>query len=549
MSLLRLNSNEGPRASRALLTELAELDPELLRRYPDAAAVEAALAARVGVSEDRILVTAGADEALDRIYRAYAGPDRPVLLPEPTFDMLEHFAALVSAPLVRVPWLTDAFPLDAILSRLDDRIAIVVVVSPNNPTGGVASRDDVRRIAAAAPRSLLLIDQAYIEYADEDIDRGLLDLPNVVVARTMSKAWGLAGCRVGYAIGSADVIAVLRAAGAPYPVAGPSLALALSQLRRGDAAVRDHVAQVRAERVELRQLLCARGVDARVSQANFVFADFGRRAAFVRDGLSAQGILVRDFPGRAGLETSLRITLPGDPADFERLSRALDTVLAPDAIVFDLDGVLADVRESQRAAMLATAASFGVTVTMGDIEAALRAGDAANDWIVTQRLIGVCGVAVDLASVTARYQSLYLGTNGTPGLRERERSIVPRALLERLATRLPLAVVTGRPRDEARWFLEREGLAGCFRAVVCMEDAPRKPDPAPVRLALARLGVRAAWMVGNTPDDIRAAAGASVIPFGVVAPGDDLAATSAALTEAGAVRVLNQVIDLEELLS
>jgi phosphoglycolate phosphatase-like HAD superfamily hydrolase len=114
---------------------------------------------------------------------------------------------------------------------------------------------------------------------------------------------------------------------------------------------------------------------------------------------------------------------------------------------------------------------------------------------------------------------------------------------------LPLAVVTGRPRDEARWFLEREGLAGCFRAVVCMEDAPRKPDPAPVRLALARLGVRAAWMVGNTPDDIRAAAGASVIPFGVVAPGDDLAATSAALTEAGAVRVLNQVIDLEELLS
>src|ERR1044072_4277101 len=232
MSLLRLNSNEGPRASRALLTELADLDPELLRRYPDAAAVEAALAARVGWSEDRILVTAGADEALDRIYRAYAGPDRPVLLPEPTFDMLERFAALVSAPLVRVPWLTDAFPLGAILSRLDDRIAIVVVVSPNNPTGGVASRDDVRRIAAAAPRSLLLLDQAYVEYADEDTDPVVLDLPNVVVVRTMSKAWGLAGCRVGYAVGSANVIAVLRAAGAPYPVAGLSLALALFQLRQ-----------------------------------------------------------------------------------------------------------------------------------------------------------------------------------------------------------------------------------------------------------------------------------------------------------------------------
>jgi len=548
MSLLRLNSNEGPRAPQALLAELAALDPELLRRYPDATAVEMALAARVGVSPDCVVVTAGADEALDRIYRAYAGPDRPVLLPEPTFEMLEHFAELAGAPLVRVPWLTDAFPLEAMLSRLDDRTAMVVIVSPNNPTGGVASREDVRRIAAAAPRSLLLLDQAYIEYADEHTDPAVLDLPNVVVVRTMSKAWGLAGCRVGYAIGSADLIARLRAAGAPYPVAGPSLALALSHLRRGGAVLRAHVTQVRAERAKLRELLCTRGVDARASQANFVFADFGRRAAFVRDGLSARGILVRDYSGRAGLETSLRITLPGDAADFERLTRALDMVLAPEAMIFDLDGVLADVRESQRAAMIATGAAFGVAITMADVERALRSGDAANDWIVTQRLLAERGKTVDLSSVTARYQSLYLGSNGTPGLRERERAIVPRAVLERLARRLPLAVVTGRPREEARWFLEREGLAPLFGATVCMEDAARKPDPAPVRLALTKLGVQRAWMIGNTPDDVRAAAGASVVPIGIVAPGDDLALTTAALTDAGAARVLEHVADLEELL-
>ena len=548
MSVLRLNSNEGPRAPQALLAELAALDPEVLRRYPDATAVETALAVRVGVRPERVVVTAGADEALDRICRVYAGPDRPVLLPEPTFDMLERFAALAGAPLVRVPWFTDAFPLEEILARLDRRTAVVIIVSPNNPTGGVASRDEVRRIAAAAPQSLVLIDQAYIEYADEGIDPAVLDLANVVVVRTMSKAWGLAGCRVGYAVGSSDVIAVLRAAGGPYPVAGPSLALALSQLKRGDAALRAHVTQVRVERANLRELLCARGVAARASQANFVLADFGRRAAFVRDGLSARGILVRDFPRRAGLETSLRITLPGDPADFERLTTALDTVLAPQAIVFDLDGVLADVRESQRAAMIATAAAYGVTVTMQDIEDALRAGDAANDWVVTQRLIAARGVSADLESVTSCFQALYLGTAGTPGLRERERLIMSRALLARLAQRLPLAVVTGRPREEARWFLEREGIADLFQAVVCMEDAARKPDPAPVRLALARLGVRRAWMIGNTPDDVRAAAGADVVPLGVVAPGDDRSLTAAAVADAGAARVLDEVADLEELL-
>ena len=325
-AVLRLNSNEGPPPPPALLAELAALGPDLLRRYPDATAVEAALAARLGVDPERVVVTAGADEALDRICRAYSGPDRPVLLPEPTFDMLERFAALASAPLVRVPW-TDAFPIDEVLAGVDKRIGVVVIVSPNNPTGGVASRDEVRRIAAAAAQSIVLIDQAYVEYADEDIGPAVLDHANVVVVRTMSKAWGLAGCRVGYAVGSPGVIAVLRAAGGPYPVAGPSLALALSQLRRGDAALRAHVTQVRAERDALRELLAARGVCARASQANFVLADFGQQAAFIRDGLKTRGILVRDFPGRAGLETGLRITLPGDPADFARLTAALEALL------------------------------------------------------------------------------------------------------------------------------------------------------------------------------------------------------------------------------
>jgi histidinol-phosphate aminotransferase len=325
--VLRLDSNEGPPPSQALLAELTALDPELLRRYPDATAVETALAARLGVSPERVVVTAGADEALDRICRAYAGPDRSVLLPEPTFDMLERFAALAGAPLVRVPWITDAFPTDELLARVDKGMGLVVIVSPNNPTGAVASLDEVRRIAAAAPEALVLIDQAYVEYADEDIGPAVLELANVVVVRTMSKAWGLAGCRVGYAVGSPSVIAVLRAAGGPYPVAGPSLALALYQLRKGEAVLRAHVTRVREERAALRELLATRRVGVGTSQANFVLAHFGQRAAFVRDGLRARGILVRDFPGRTGLETSLRITMPGDPADFARLTAALEALL------------------------------------------------------------------------------------------------------------------------------------------------------------------------------------------------------------------------------
>jgi len=548
VGVLCLDRNEGLLPSPAALAELAEAGPELLRRYPDVSELTALLAAQWKVAAGRVLVTAGADEAIDRICRAFLTRGRTLLLPEPSFEMLDRYAALADGELVRVPWPDAAFPTDEFLERVDARTAVIAIVSPNNPTGGVATLADVRRLAVQAHEALILLDHAYVEYADDDLTAAVLDLPNVVVTRTLSKAWGLAGCRVGYAIGSPDVIAVLHAAGGPYPVAAPSISLAVHQLERGKPLLAAHVARVREERAALTRQLQSLRLSPRDSQANFVFVDCGTRASFCAAALAALGVLVREFRDRPGLETALRITLPGEPAAFERLTTALDTVLAPQAIIFDLDGVLADVRESQRAAMIATATAFGVTITMGDIEKALRAGDAANDWVVTQRLIAAAGVQASLETITSRYQALYLGVAGSTGLREWERAIVPGQVLERLAKRLPLAIVTGRPRDEARWFLERAGFANLFRAVVCMEDAPRKPDPAPVRLALARLGVGRAWMVGNTPDDIRAAAGASVVPLGAVAPGDDLAATSTALTDAGAARVIDQVADLEELL-
>jgi histidinol-phosphate aminotransferase len=326
--LLRLDSNEGPLPPRALLAELAGADPEMLRRYHDAAALEAALAARVGVAAGRVIATAGADEAIDRACRAFLDRGRTLVLPDPTFELFERFAALAGGDVQHVPWRAGPFPGDAFLDRLDARTAIVVVVSPNNPTGAVATLADVRRLAAAAPYALLLLDLAYVEYADADLTPGVLDLPNVLVVRTFSKAWGLAGCRVGYAIGSPYVVSVLRAAGGPYPVGSPSIALALRQLQHGEDSLRAHVARVREERKVLTARLASRGLAPIASQGNFVFADFGPRVALVCAALVALGVLVRDFPLRPGIETGLRITLPGDPAQFRRLCGALDRVLS-----------------------------------------------------------------------------------------------------------------------------------------------------------------------------------------------------------------------------
>jgi len=540
---LKLDSNEGPLPPPALLAGLATLDPEALRRYPDVSTLEATLASRVGVAPDRVIVTAGADDAIDRVCRAYLGAGRTMLLSEPTFEMFDHFAKLSgAAALARVPWACGEFPLAAFLGRLKEQPAVIAVVSPNNPTGAVATAADIRCLAEAAPNALVLLDHVYVEYADEDLTPAVIDLANVVVLRTLSKAWGLAGCRIGYAIGSPEVIATLRIAGAPYSVAAPSVALALRQLSGGGERLQTHVTRVREEREELRARLTALGLEPLPSQANFILAECGVLAPFLTAALAALGVIVRGFPNRPGLTSAIRITLPGGAAEFERLIDAFETVLSPEALLFDMDGVLADVQQSQRAAIAATAGSFGAPVTSAQVATAIRSGDAANDWVVTQRLIETGGYAASLDDVTARYQSLYLS------LRERERLIPSGALLERLAARRPLALVTGRPRAEAQWFLDRAGVASLFRTLVAMEDARPKPDPASLRLALERLGVRHAWMIGDTPDDVRGARQAGVLPLGVVAPGDDPSLAGAALRDAGVAHVLDRLSDLLELL-
>lgn len=545
---LQLDGNEGAHPPVALIDALRAAGPEVLRRYPDASAVERVLAARAGVAPEQVLVTAGADEALDRCCRGYLAPGRTLVLPDPTFEMVERFGRLAGAEPVRIPWARDDFPVDAFLAAIDERTGAIAIVSPNNPTGWVATLDDLRRIATAAPSALVILDHAYVEYADRDLTLEAVDLANVVVVRTLSKAWGLAGCRVGYAVASPEIIGVLRAAGGPYPVAGPSLAIAAAQLAGGDEAVRSHVARVREERAQLMRRLAEWNVRTHGAQGNFILAEPGRRARFAHQALASLGVLVRAFPGRPGLQGALRITLPGDERDFQQLLAALEATLAPGALLLDLDGVIADVEASYRACVLETVRSYGVEITRAELLAATLEGDANNDWILAQRLLAQRGVPATLDDVVSRYQDVYLGNATRPGLRERERLIMPRDVLERLASRLPIGIVTGRPREEAHWFLERAGITHVVTTLVALEDAAVKPDPAPVRLALERIGAPAAWMVGDTRDDMQAAAAAGVVPIGVVAPREERDVVAPVLVESGAATVLGALGELEDLL-
>lgn len=545
--VLKLDGNEGGALPRDVMARLALEDSSVIRDYPHTAGLEADIAAWLQVDSDRVVVTAGADDALDRICRAYLRPGRRIVLPVPCFEMMYRFVAATGGEAATVPWEGD-FPTDAVLSALEDDVAVVAIISPNNPTGRVATAADLIRVAETAQNAIVLLDHVYVDYADEDLTELATEIENVVTVRSFSKAWGLAGCRVGYAIASSEVAGVIRNAGNPFPVAGLSISAVRGRLAEGPAPLEEHVQGVRSGRRALFEVLNHLGVEAIPSQGNFVFADFGDRAPLVHHGLAALGIAVRRFPHRPEIATGIRISVPLGAEEMDTLQAALETILAPQALLFDLDGVLADVEGSYRRCVLETVGSYGVSANRTDLETAVLAGDANNDWVLTQRILAALGVEADLQEVTARFQELYLGTAKQPGLRESERLLVDRRLLERMRSRMPLAIVTGRPRAEATWFLDRSGISGLFDAVVCLEDGPLKPNPEPVRIALSLLSVQKAWMVGDTPDDLRAAQAAAVLPVGIVAPGDDPANVTAGLRAAGAATVLNDLSHLEGLL-
>ncbi len=221
----------------------------------------------------------------------------------------------------------------------------------------------------------------------------------------------------------------------------------------------------------------------------------------------------------------------------------------PKALLFDMDGVLADVSGSYRQAIIQTLARWGVNASYDDIAAAKSAGNANNDWVVTRRMLAARGIDVPLDEVTRVFEELYQGTLSSPGLWKTEKLLPSRELLARLHARLPLGVVTGRPRADATRFLKSAEISRYFACTICMEDAPAKPDPTPVRLALKALAVEWAWLIGDSPDDMRAAHSAGIMAIGIVAPGDKDAVIVDRLETAGASMVLRTLDDLENLIS
>lgn len=333
-ALERLHANELPWRSSV------DVSAAGLNRYPEPQPRELVeqLASLYALPTANVLVTRGSDEAIDLLTRAFcrAGEDQVLVCP-PTFGMYAVAARIQGAGVIRVA-LDQArgFELDlaAVLAECTPTVKLVYVCSPNNPTGNLIPEETILRLAEALTgRALVIVDEAYIEFAAmPSSSRHLPSHPWLVVLRTLSKAYGLAGARCGVVLAHADVIALLRRIVEPYNLAQPSVEAVLRALQpAARATTRERVALVQRERATLGDALAQSESVIRVwpSAANFLLVEFAApQVAF--DRACAAGLLVRDVRRQPGLDRALRITV-GTPEQNQRLIGALCIATAPTA--------------------------------------------------------------------------------------------------------------------------------------------------------------------------------------------------------------------------
>ena len=322
-----LNANESPWTSSADAGHGLNRYPE-----PQPQALRARLAELYGVSAERLMVTRGSDEGIDLLVRAFcrAGIDG-VLIAPPCFGMYAVSARVQNAPLVEVPLIDDETRFSLDLTAIEDIIELgdvraVFLCSPANPTGQALSLKEIRRLAKkATDRAVLVLDEAYVEFSSIGSARDLLDeFPHLVILRTLSKAYAMAGARIGAVLGDPGVIGVLRSLQAPYPVPAPSAAIALAAL--SDAAQkesRERIATLVRERRALLKSLS--GIDGvrRVypSEGNFLLVRFDDPTA-VFERLLKSGVVVRDMRAMPQLGDALRISV-GTPEENATMIKAL----------------------------------------------------------------------------------------------------------------------------------------------------------------------------------------------------------------------------------
>lgn len=328
---IKLASNENPYGAAPEVLEVIQKNLGELGFYPDGAAfaLRSAIAEFHDVSFEEVVTGNGSNELIDLVCFSYLTKEDHVVFGDPSFICYRLGCLAAGVPYTAVP-LTDhlAWDVDALLAAVTEKTKVLFLANPNNPTGAHMGEADLKRlITELPPRVLLVMDEAYVEFADAPDYKSALDVDvtreRMIVLRTFSKAYGLAALRIGYALGKPEVIDALHRMRAPFNVGRLAQAAGVVALKAQDH-VRRYTAENREERARVSSVLSERGLRVAPSQTNFLLVGFEEPGVDVYERLLRKGVIVRPMP--PPIEDWLRITI-GTPTQNDRLLEALSAVL------------------------------------------------------------------------------------------------------------------------------------------------------------------------------------------------------------------------------
>ena len=315
---IKLASNENPWSPVAPVADAISAAVAGVNRYADnnATEVREAIGAWLGVATDRVTVGCGSSGLLQQLFMTYVDPGDEVVFPWPSFEIYPVFSTLFDATQVRVPLVDFAFDLEAVAAAVTDRTKLIVLATPNNPTGTSIAMADVATLLRSIPDDVIVvIDEAYREFSDatfgDPVNELQPDHPNLVVTRTFSKAFGLAGLRSGYGVADPEIIEQLDKVRLAFSVNNLAQVGMLAAIEH-EAAAMENVATLLAERDRCVAALTDAGVDFVPTQANFVFIPTAERTTSLAVAMEKKGVVTRPFA-----DFGLRITV-GSPEENDR---------------------------------------------------------------------------------------------------------------------------------------------------------------------------------------------------------------------------------------
>jgi histidinol-phosphate aminotransferase len=307
---LRLDFNENTFGSSPRVMErLRTVTAEGLSKYPEREPVERIVAKHFGLQAEQVLLTNGVDEAIHLMCCAFLEAEDEALIATPSFFMYDVSVQMMTPHLLKVQSDgTLGFPFERFMAALTERTKLIIVASPNNPTGAVVGREQLLAIAAGAPQAALMVDEAYYHFDGASVMDDLATVPNLIVARTFSKAYGLANLRIGMLAGSAELVKYVRKVSSPYNVNGVALDC-LPVALADEEYVAWYSEQVREGRERMMDGLRELGVPYFPSHANFVLMNIGPKHKELVQAMRSNGVLLRDRSADPGCDGFVRITI------------------------------------------------------------------------------------------------------------------------------------------------------------------------------------------------------------------------------------------------